>query len=964
LKNKIYLIILIFSVLIISSCDQLDPKGIQKSGGCGECTEWIDGTCGSGDCEANEMKQGRQCYGDFFMGEMYREDQEEIPLSPRRPQFSIGNAPPGCEKRCIEHESCVDCYEDCAQEGCEGQSCSERGHICISGACSCHIDLFDCNGYCIDPMTDENHCGGCNIPCSAGQACYLGTCFAQCEDDGDCPGDNYCIDGLCASEEICDNEIDDDLDGDIDCLDSDCSEDITCICIEPVNNMVITEDTIFCPGEYELTNGLLRVEENNVKITCLGTIIRTDDSYLNAIIRISGEEENILEGVTLEGCTIINNNLDAETIRIWYARGIEIKSNHISGGEMGITINDAENFNITGNTITNSAYRGISISHDSLGENNVVGNTITYASADGIIIYNGENFTVNLKDNTIKDNIEKDIYCVNGYTPIINGGNNEIEKTNCPPLLMVGECGNGQIESEDRGDLQIGEECEFNSDCPTPECDKCYGAVYYDCYDVEGRLSHEVACPANWFAEDYQPQPPECSIHPGVIDWPHGFGGPCYYCTEIGAWDWYAPEYTGNSLTCPQTKCEGCQCTTPNEPEDSNCGDNEIGNYYIQRYNYYFNDQDEAFSSSESCRLLNVKSEFDDDESVYLDYIIDDALDCCKNNGIITPQSSLICQEAKELSEEVYPPILKDKVCLREYIQKNLDIGYHSPQNEEFSELWMWNYFWPEYCCEGGLDIGNLWWLAGACSQGQGEVGECSPDGDINNSNYPYSDFANNLDCPGTNNLCRHREQPAKTTLSKLKTGVCDDWAFASFSLMRKTNEFEVPTILAVGGDYHAWNLIYDEQVGKYVVYDYGRRIENPRAGFNFNYCDKIGHQEILPDSLVFDVGDENQEYGPGDYSDWDNWAIDNIYGCHFEDCSMFGDNETCIDNYLCTWYEEECIPSNEACSIYSHDIAGCTINNCCIWYHDNMPTFCKSKASSDCPIWPPGGPYTCYCPE
>jgi len=69
------------------------------------------------------------------------------------------------------------CSQDCSIGGCEGMPCGEN-EICEAGVCvlDCPAGWFECSGECVDVMTDENHCGGCDIPCSSGKQCINGQC--------------------------------------------------------------------------------------------------------------------------------------------------------------------------------------------------------------------------------------------------------------------------------------------------------------------------------------------------------------------------------------------------------------------------------------------------------------------------------------------------------------------------------------------------------------------------------------------------------------------------------------------------------------------------------------------------------------------------------------------------------------------------------------------------------------------
>ena len=45
---------------------------------------------------------------------------------------------------------------------------------------SCGAPLLQCGPLCIDPSTDEDHCGGCDGTCAPGEACIDGGCEVAC----------------------------------------------------------------------------------------------------------------------------------------------------------------------------------------------------------------------------------------------------------------------------------------------------------------------------------------------------------------------------------------------------------------------------------------------------------------------------------------------------------------------------------------------------------------------------------------------------------------------------------------------------------------------------------------------------------------------------------------------------------------------------------------------------------------
>ncbi len=82
----------------------------------------------------------------------------------------------------------------CTNETCTSatnQACTscDPGFDVVGGACTCHAGTLECNGACVDPLSDTQYCGataGCGMPtgsagvaCSAGEVCASGTCVAR-----------------------------------------------------------------------------------------------------------------------------------------------------------------------------------------------------------------------------------------------------------------------------------------------------------------------------------------------------------------------------------------------------------------------------------------------------------------------------------------------------------------------------------------------------------------------------------------------------------------------------------------------------------------------------------------------------------------------------------------------------------------------------------------------------------------
>ncbi len=958
--------ILILSVFIISSCDQLDLKGIQKSGDCGDCTPWAPQGCGLGDCSDWEMKYVRSCTGDIFSDELMQE-KEFIPgdqnSPPQDPQYSPGQGgiPEGCIQKCMTEESCLDCYEDCSQEGCEGQPCGDN-MICEYGSCvlDCPEDWFECGPECVDPQTDENNCGGCGIACAAGYDCVNGQCDYDCAyyggecTDEDLPAGNFlefscpeldlcegsdkckieisgcdqmeeelpncecqnahkeCIENscthlpgwgfcageglvgecdvcydqedpnfcfmneepcnelymygcwwnpeenidLCQSDEMCEEDCESDgcngncpegcSGNDPDCYCSYSYKNGCCgigcnfyndkdCCIVPEKNMVITENTYFCEGDYYLDydyeDNWLTIQEDNIRVECDDTNIIINNPYgynPNPTIDISYRKNT-----TIKGCNL-NMTGYGDGVHIYFSNETHLEGMTLERFSRAIWGYESEDVFLEGNK-----FQG----------NNPNGTEGLFAGAGTIVpryrsaLLFDKVGDIRLRNNIIRDNAHVGLY-LKAWGVEIDGYNYIENNTEYDLLCDREDCFFENIE----GTLNVG---KTNSN-------KIMGFYCGDGEVTTETITFESLEEEITIGEECEPYGEDCN---------EGF-------------------------------CYNCQCITPHEPEDTNCVSNYQGNYVVHLYNWFTES-----GERDSCSLMTVRSDIEDEEANYMDYIIDDALDCCENEPgdmrIINNRNTEICYHAK-LNSFQYPTHQRRMTgCLREYIETNLNWGFKRPIHHLDDELWMWNYFTPEYCCE----VQDMGWynpLRGrfedACQEGWGnhspENNHCANPYYDWDTLYVFGEEVQYMDCPGprTPGLCKHREQPAKTTLATLKTGVCDDWSFAATSLLRKTgyfpaNDQDGDLVLSIGGGFHTWNLIYDFEVGKWVVYDYGKKVENVAdavaqsvLGTNIHYCWDIGEIPRLFD-VRFEIGHENQHFDFSDY-EADYWARENIYGC------------------------------------------------------------------------------------
>jgi streptogramin lyase len=108
-----------------------------------------------------------------------------------------GTCVPGCEtgQECVSGTcrctttSCSGCCDDdeTCQAGNDPDVCGADGETCIEcpanescpdGACICEAPHVVCGGDCVNPNTDDNHCGRCDNACVGSATCESGACAA------------------------------------------------------------------------------------------------------------------------------------------------------------------------------------------------------------------------------------------------------------------------------------------------------------------------------------------------------------------------------------------------------------------------------------------------------------------------------------------------------------------------------------------------------------------------------------------------------------------------------------------------------------------------------------------------------------------------------------------------------------------------------------------------------------------
>ncbi len=124
-----------------------------------------------------------------------------------------GCAPP----RLMCSEECVDPRTDNDHCGTCGNVCP-AGTNCVGGVCTCPAPLSLCGARCVNLASDNAHCGACNTPCPARTDCQGGVCrcipactvnplTVTCGVDipNACPGGPPCgVGRVCAEGEVCD----------------------------------------------------------------------------------------------------------------------------------------------------------------------------------------------------------------------------------------------------------------------------------------------------------------------------------------------------------------------------------------------------------------------------------------------------------------------------------------------------------------------------------------------------------------------------------------------------------------------------------------------------------------------------------------------------------------------------------------------------------------------------------------
>lgn len=288
----------------------------------------------------------------------------------------------------------------------------------------------------------------------------------------------------------------------------------------------------------------------------------------------------------------------------------------------------------------------------------------------------------------------------------------------------------------------------------------------------------------------------------------------------------FTEECESNSDCTNTETCMNCQCVEIHEPDDTQCSSNsQNGMYYIP-----------GNQNKWSCQVINVVS----DNVNFLDYIVDDAIDCCTTQHAISVDHWEICESANSQEET-------NNDCISSFIGIGLEDTEWFGSSLGNSNPWIQNYYMPELCCYGGE-------LSDYCTSYEGVVGECSPDQMY--GTY-FNDYVLSLTCSDYD--CQLKDQPAIHTAEVLNTGTCVEWSYLTTSLLRKAG---VPGF-SVSGYGHFYNLVWRDDYGKWVFMDYGELRIDPENEW-YDYCD-----------FVEGCYDENSAFSCSS-----SWINQNVYGC------------------------------------------------------------------------------------
>ena len=153
-------------------------------------------------------------------------------------------------------------------------------------------------------------------------------------------------------------------------------------CVEPTDGMIITENTTFCEGEYNLPTGVI-IDNNNLVLDCNGASLIGSQTYSFGIF--SYDRDNFV----IKNCVIENYYTGIKlTSGVNSLNNIKIENNIISGYGEGIGIDTIRLVNglIRVNNIFDFGEAGINFN---LSDNNFIYSNSIYSSNVGILLDHG-----------------------------------------------------------------------------------------------------------------------------------------------------------------------------------------------------------------------------------------------------------------------------------------------------------------------------------------------------------------------------------------------------------------------------------------------------------------------------------------------------------------------------------------------------------------------------------------------
>ncbi|MBI4020451.1 MAG: S8 family serine peptidase, partial [Candidatus Aenigmarchaeota archaeon] len=196
------------------------------------------------------------------------------------------------------------------------------------------------------------------------------------------------------------------------------------VCTTPVNGMSIGSSTLFCPGTYEIPDGM-QITGNNVTVRCDGTVLVGTQAA-------TGLGVAFRNGARIRGCELLNY---LEAINIDTSYFDEIADNYLHHNLGGIKANGLYTSSIYGNRISDNLGIGVDV------KNSNYGNVI---SGNGII--NNDNGSVLL---TLTFNSMLSGNTMNNGLSLVNADSNSVLYNDISNPASGPDIVNLQIESED-----------------------------------------------------------------------------------------------------------------------------------------------------------------------------------------------------------------------------------------------------------------------------------------------------------------------------------------------------------------------------------------------------------------------------------------------------------------------------------------------------------------------------------